>query len=100
MKRKNNLTPVSELITKCYGEIGTPERDKLEEECQAFVLSVLIKEARKTKGMTQEELAQKVGTTKSYISKLENHLNEVRFSTLKKIVEVGLGGKLNVSISF
>ena len=50
--------------------------------------------------MTQEELAVKVGTTKSYISKIENDIKEVRLSTLKKIVELGLGGKLQVSIKF
>jgi transcriptional regulator with XRE-family HTH domain len=48
--------------------------------------------------MTQEQLATKVGTTKSYISKLENDMKEVRFSTLKKIVELGLGGQLELSI--
>ncbi|MHA8099664.1 helix-turn-helix domain-containing protein [Aquirufa aurantiipilula] len=42
----------------------------------------------------------KVGTTKSYISKIENDVKEVRLSTLKKIVEVGLGGQLHISIDF
>ena len=54
--------------------------------------------ARLEKGLTQEELAEKVGTTKSYISKIENNIKEVRFSTLKKIVELGLGGQLQLSI--
>ena len=50
------------------------------------------------KGMTQDQLALKVGTTKSYISKLENNIKEVRLSTLKKIIEIGLGGSLELSI--
>ncbi len=50
-----------------------------------------ITEIRKTKGLTQEELAAKAGTTKSYISKIENKVTEVRISTLQKIVEIGLG---------
>jgi transcriptional regulator with XRE-family HTH domain len=58
----------------------------------------MIHEARLEKGLTQEELADKVGTTKSYISKIENNIKEVRFSTLKKIVELGLGGQLQLSI--
>ena len=48
--------------------------------------------------MTQSELAEKVGTTKSYISKIENNIKEVRLSTLQKIVQLGLGGKLDLSI--
>ncbi|MEP6929872.1 MAG: helix-turn-helix transcriptional regulator, partial [Flavobacterium sp.] len=55
-------------------------------------------EARLQKGMTQEQLAEKAGTTKSYISKIENNVKEARFSTLQKIVEVGLGGYLELSI--
>jgi transcriptional regulator with XRE-family HTH domain len=55
-------------------------------------------QARLDKGMTQEELAEKVGTTKSYISKIENDIKEVRISTLQKIVKLGLGGRVQVSI--
>jgi transcriptional regulator with XRE-family HTH domain len=58
----------------------------------------MLKEARLGAGLTQEELAEKVGTTKSYISKLENDIKEVRLSTLQKIVELGFGGKLELSI--
>jgi transcriptional regulator with XRE-family HTH domain len=48
--------------------------------------------------MTQEELARKTGTTKSYISKLENDVKEVRISTLQRIVELGFGGHLELNI--
>jgi len=58
---------------------------------------VMIHEARLAKGMTQEQLAEKVGTTKSYISKIENDLKEVRLSTLQKIVEIGFGGQLELN---
>ena len=57
-----------------------------------------IARERKRRDLTQEELAEKVGTTKSYISKLENNIKEVRISTLQKIVGVGLGGHLELSI--
>ena len=63
-----------------------------------FKIGALIQEARLEKGLTQEELAEKVGTTKSYISKIENNIKEVRISTLQKIVELGLGGRLLLSI--
>lgn len=49
-------------------------------------------------GLTQEELAGRIGTTKSYISKIENDIKEVRLSTLLKIVEIGLGGRLQLCI--
>ena len=58
----------------------------------------MIYEARLEKGMTQEELAEKCGTNKAYISRVENDIKDVRISTLQKIIEVGLGGQLNLSI--
>ena len=58
----------------------------------------MLYEARMEKGLTQDELAEKAGTTKSYISKIENNVKETRISTLKRIVEIGLGGKLELSI--
>jgi DNA-binding XRE family transcriptional regulator len=72
--------------------------DAFEEGYESFKIGSLIHEARIEKGMTQEQLAEKVGTTKSYISKIENNIKEVRLSTLKKIIELGLGGNLELSI--
>lgn len=63
-----------------------------------FKIGVLLHQARLEKGLTQAELAEKVGTTKSYISKIENNIKEVRISTLQKIVELGFGGELVISI--
>ena len=48
--------------------------------------------------MTQQQLADKVGTTKSYISKFENNIKEARISTLQKIIEVGFNGHLELSV--
>jgi transcriptional regulator with XRE-family HTH domain len=48
--------------------------------------------------MTQEQLALKVGTTKSYISQIENNIKEARLSTLKKIIEIGFGGHLELIV--
>ncbi|MFZ6052157.1 helix-turn-helix domain-containing protein [Halocola ammonii] len=99
-KDNKNLTSLEQLTEKYYGKVGTPKRDKLEADYEDFKLGVLIKEARISQGMTQEELAQKIGSTKSYISKIENNIKEVRFSTLKKIVELGLGAELQLSIKW
>lgn len=98
--KKNNIMTLDQFKDKHYGKQGTEKRDQLEAGYENFKLGTLIHEARLEKGLTQEELAQKIGTTKSYISKIENNVKEVRFSTLKKIIELGLGGRLQLSIKF
>lgn len=100
MKKKSNLKSLGELIEEEYGKLGTPKRDKFEKGFEAFKLGVLIQQARLERGMTQEELAVKCGTNKGYISKIENNIKEVRLSTLQRIVELGLGGHLDLSIRF
>ncbi len=95
---ENNIMTLNQFKDKHNGKIGTKKRDELEEGYENFKIGALIHEARLEKGLTQAELAAKVGTTKSYISKIENNLKEVRISTLKKIIELGLGGHLELSI--
>jgi ribosome-binding protein aMBF1 (putative translation factor) len=97
-KIKNNTITLDQFKDKHYGKVGTKKRDALDEGYENFKIGALIHEARLEKGMTQEQLAEKVGTTKSYISKIENNIKEVRLSTLKKIIELGLGGNLELSI--
>jgi len=97
MKSKNIKT-LSDIKDEHFGEIGTPERDELEEGYENFKIGFLLQEARLKKGLTQQELADKVGTSKSYISKIENNVKEARLSTLKKIVELGFGGNVELSI--
>lgn len=97
MKRKN-LTSLKEFIDEKVGLKGTKKRDKFDKEFEAFKLGVLIQQARQAKGMTQEQLAELAGTNKSYISKLEKDLKDVRFSTLQRIIKDGLGGQLQISI--
>jgi len=96
--KKNNTTTLEQFKDKHYGKPGTKKRDKLEAGYENFKIGALIYEARREKGLTQEELAEIVGTTKSYISKIENNIKEVRLSTLQRIVELGLGGRLQLSI--
>jgi len=99
MKPHNeNILTLEQFKDKNYGKRGTKKRDELEAGYENFKIGVLIHEARLQKGLTQEQLAEKVGTTKSYISKIENNIKEVRLSTLQKIVELGLGGQLDLSI--
>ena len=98
MSKKNNLKTIDQFVDEQYGKKGTIKRDKFEEGFESFKLGFLLQQARLEKGLTQEELAQKCGTNKGYISKIENNIKEVRISTLQKIVEIGLGGHLELSI--
>jgi ribosome-binding protein aMBF1 (putative translation factor) len=98
MKANKDIKTLAEFKDEHYGEIGSPRRDKLDKEFEVFKLGVLIQEARLEKGLTQEQLAQKCGTNKAYISKVENNVKDVRISTLQRIVELGFGGQLQLSI--
>ena len=99
MKANNDITTLSELVSSEYGAIGTAKRNAFEEGYQNFKLGALVHDARIEKGLTQEQLAIKCGTNKSYISKVENNVKDVRISTLQRIIEVGLGGQLNLSVT-
>jgi DNA-binding XRE family transcriptional regulator len=93
-----NTKNFDELLDIKYGEIGTRRRDDFEEQAQYYVISEMLKEARKEAKMTQEQLAEKVGTKKSYISRLENGRCDIQLSTLYRIFEFGLGRKVNLLI--
>ncbi len=98
--KKKNLTSLSDFIDKEVGYKGTKKRDEFDKGYEAFKLGVLIQQARQEKGLTQEQVAELSGTNKSYISKLEKDLKDVRFSTLQRIISEGLGGHLDISIKF
>ncbi|HBS86895.1 MAG: transcriptional regulator [Bacteroidetes bacterium GWF2_38_335] len=93
-----NATTFDELLDIKYGKIGTEKRDVFEEKAQYFVISEMLKEARKEAKMTQEQLAEKVGTKKSYISRLENGKCDIQLSTLYRIFEFGLGKRISLMI--
>ena len=101
MKKKANkhLTSFSDHLDKQYGKSGTSKREKYEEGFEAFKLGVLIQEMREKKHLTQEQLADRCGTTKSYISRIENNASDIRLSTLMRIIHDGLGVHLKLSLS-
>ena len=90
-KKKSNLKSLDQFVDEQYGKRGASKREKFEKGYEEFRLGVLLQEARLEKGMTQEQLAEKCGTNKGYISKVENSVKDVRISTLQKIVEVEIG---------
>jgi ribosome-binding protein aMBF1 (putative translation factor) len=93
-----HITNFEDLLIDKYGKKGTPERDKFDADSLAFRLGVMLKEARKDAKLTQEELAKKTGTKKSYISRIERGLSDIQVSTYYKLIEIGIGKHLNISI--
>ena len=99
-KKKNSImdsTNFEELLTAEYGELGTKTRETFETEAEAFCLAECLKEQRRLAGLTQEELAAKIGTKKSYISKIENGHSDIQLSTLFRIFS-GLGKRISLTI--
>lgn len=86
-----------EVLNVQYGSEGTAERDNFERDAETFILAERLKEERLKVGMTQEQLAEKIGTKKSYISRIENGKADVQLSTLFKIFQ-GLGKRVSLTI--
>ena len=80
MQERNEIGSFDAILDDKYGKIGTPERDEFHREAYAYCVGQMISDARKKEKMTQSELAQKVGTNKTYISRIE-----------KGVVEPGVG---------
>ncbi len=97
MKTIKEAKTFDELLDIKYGKLGTPKRDEFETKAKAFVLGEMIKDARKEAHLTQEDLARKTGTKKSYISRVENGKIDIQVSTLFKIFEEGLGRKIGLT---
>ena len=88
-------TSLDTLIDKHIGKLGTSKRDKFENELRLDILGEAIKQARKERKLTQEQLGKLVGVKKSQISKIENNLTDARFETILKVFRA-----LNAKIHF
>jgi len=97
--KKNKIVRFADHIDKEYGKRGTAKREKYEQGFESFKLGVMLQDLRKQKNLTQEQLAEKCGTTKTYISRIENDASDIRLSTLLRIIREGLGGHINISIT-
>jgi ribosome-binding protein aMBF1 (putative translation factor) len=102
MKTKNQknkiVTDFDEHLDKRYGPVGTAKRINFEIKAKAFAIGEVIKEERLLASMTQEQLAEKTGTKKSFISRIENGHSDIQLSTLYKLLELGLGRKITLTI--
>ncbi|HHL53026.1 MAG TPA: XRE family transcriptional regulator [Flammeovirgaceae bacterium] len=97
MNKYKNITDFDQLLEVEYGKVGTESRNKYEENAQMFIIAEMLKEARKEAKMTQEQLAEKAGTKKSYISRLENAKGNIQLSTLIRIFEKGLNKRIGLT---
>ena len=97
MDKYSEIRTFDELIEKEHGKLGTESRNEYEEQAQRFIVSEMLKEARKDANMTQEQLAVKAGTKKSYISKIENAKGNIQLSTLIRIFEKGLNRRVGLT---
>ena len=103
-KKKNRMAHLSSLTTfddhmdKRYGRVGTAKRTEFEIKAKAFAIGEVIREERRLASMTQEQLAEKTGTKKSFISRIENGHSDIQLSTLYKLIELGLGRKVSLMI--
>ena len=93
-----NLTSFNEHLDRRHGEIGTERRIAFEIKAKAFAIGEILRDARKEAHMTQEQLAVKTGTRKSFISRIENGHSDIQLSTLYRIVEIGFGKKVKLTI--
>jgi ribosome-binding protein aMBF1 (putative translation factor) len=98
MKNDKTITTFEEHLEERYGKIGSKTRTDFDIKAKAFAIGEIIKDERKQSNMTQEELAKRTGTRKSFISRIENGHSDIQLSTLYKLIEQGLGKKIDLSI--
>jgi len=96
--KHRNITTFSEHLDRRYGKIGSKQRTEFENKAKSFAIGELIKEERRQVQLTQEQLAEKIGAKKSFISRIENGRSDIQLSTLYRIIEFGLGRKVMLTI--
>lgn len=83
------------VLDKLYGKVGTPEREEFRKEAYSYCVGQLISDARKQERMTQAELAEKIGTNKSYIYRIEKGAIEPGVGLFFRIIDA-LGLKMEI----
>jgi ribosome-binding protein aMBF1 (putative translation factor) len=96
--KKKNTTSFDEHLTKRYGKRGTAKRTEFEIKAKAFLIGEVIKDERLFAKLTQEQLANKIGAKKSFISRIENGKSDIQLSTLYRLLEFGLGKKVDLTV--
>ena len=97
-KENNDFFNVSALIDERFGTKGTASRADAEEKAYAFYTGKIIEDARKKANISQAELARRIGSDRSYISRVENGITEPKVSTFYRIMNA-LGCQIEFSMS-
>ena len=97
MNKEFKTVSIDTMIDKHIGKRGTTKRDAFENELKIDLLGNAIKQARKERNLTQEQLGKLVGVQKAQISKIENSVKNARFETILKVFEA-LGAKVNFNV--
>lgn len=100
MQANPNLTSYSAVLARKHGAVGTPEREEFDNRARTYYMGLVLQEARKEEHITQTELAKRTGTSKSYISRIENGLIDPTISSFMRIVDaLGLRFELTRTIA-
>jgi HTH-type transcriptional regulator/antitoxin HipB len=98
MANNKKVSSLDEHLAKRYGKRGTEKRTEFEIKAKAFMIGELIREERRLAKMTQEQLADRIGAKKSFISRIENGQSDIQLSTLYRLLEFGLGKKVELTV--
>ncbi|HXB95896.1 MAG TPA: helix-turn-helix transcriptional regulator [Puia sp.] len=98
MATKKKITSLEDHLSKRYGRRGTEKRTEFEIKAKAFMIGELIREERRLANITQEQLADRIGAKKSFISRIENGQSDIQLSTLYRLLEFGLGKKVDLIV--
>ncbi|MDR1937971.1 MAG: helix-turn-helix domain-containing protein [Tannerellaceae bacterium] len=97
-KANNDFFDVDALLDERFGKEGTPSRIEAEEKAYAFYTGQIIEDARKKAKITQTELAHRIGSNRSYISRVESGQTIPKVSTFYRIMNA-LGCNIEFSMS-
>ena len=97
-KKKLGFKNHNEIKDEVYGKKGNSKRDSYEKELKAEILGEFLKDLRIKSNVTQKELAKKMGTDKTYVSKIENNLKNTKLVTVRKYAEALNVSKMSIII--
>lgn len=98
LSKLDGLTSAEDLLTEKYGEPGTPSRTEFENKAKAWYYGEILRDRRKAIGMTQKELAEKIGRERTYINRIEKGETDMQLSSFLRIASA-LGIAVNLSVS-
>ena len=98
--KKKGFVKASDVLAKEIGEAGSPEREEFDAKARAWYYGEVLRESRKELGMTQKELAEKVGRERTYINRIEQGETDLQLSSFIRIADaLGISLRLDVNIA-